>query len=77
MCLYAGIKLILAGLGCGVLGYNISVVEKVVDSFFFLLYDSLLDNEALTSLSLPTSLVTISVYAFNGCSALSTVIIPT
>ena len=35
VCLYAGIKLMLAGLGCGVLGYNISVVEKVVDFFFF------------------------------------------
>jgi hypothetical protein len=67
----------LAGLGCGVLGYNISVVEMVVDSFFFLVYDSLLVNEALTSLSLPTSLVTISDYAFQYCYALSTVIIPT
>ena len=35
VCLYAGIKLMLAGLGCGVLGYNVSVVEKVVDFFFF------------------------------------------
>ena len=34
VCLYAGIKLMLAGLGCGVLGYNISVVERVVDFFF-------------------------------------------
>ena len=67
----------LAGLGCGVLGHNISVVEKVVDFFLLLLYDSLLGNRALTSLSLPTSLVTISDGAFYRCSALPTVIIPT
>ena len=42
-----------------------------------LLYDSLLGNHALTSVSLPTSLVIISDYVFQACSALPTVIIPT
>ena len=70
-------------LGCAVLGYNLSIVDQVVDfssllfSSLLLLYDSLLDNYALTSLSLPTSLVTISSYAFSDCHALPTVIIPT
>ena len=65
--------------GCAVLGYNVSIVDQVVDFFslLFLLYDSLLENYALTSLSLPTSLVTIPDYAFIYCVALPTVIIPT
>jgi hypothetical protein len=61
-----------------VLGYNLSKVAQVVDfSSLLLLYDSILDNGALTSLSLPTSLVTIPSYAFYRCIALRTVIIPT
>ena len=72
----------LARLGCVVLGYNISIVDQFVDfssslHLLLLLYDSLLGNRALTSLSLPTSLVTISDGAFYDCSALRTVIIPT
>ena len=69
-----------AGLGDVVLGFTISVVDQVVDfssSSLLLLYVSLLDNRALTSLSLPTSLVTILGYAFYYCRALRTVIIPT
>ncbi len=79
--LYAGIILAYVSwvrLGYVVIGPTISVVDHVVDfSSLLLLYDSLLGNEALTSLSLPTSLVTILGYAFYGCSALRTVIIPT
>ena len=64
--------------GCAVLCYNVSIVDQVADfSFLLLLNDSLLANFALTSLSLPTSLVYISSYAFQFCSALPTVIIPT
>ena len=71
--------------GCAVLGYNLSIVDQVADFSSFLLlydsllllYDSLLDNRNLTSLSLPTSLMTISDYAFSYCYALRTVIIPT
>ena len=68
---------------CVRLGYDIYGPVRVVDcsslnfSSLLLLYDSLLDNLALTSLSLPTSLVTISSYAFQYCYALPTVIIPT
>jgi hypothetical protein len=65
-------------LGDVVIGFTISVVDHVVDfSSLLLLYDFLLGNDALTSLSLPTSLVTISGYAFYRCFALRTVIIPT
>jgi hypothetical protein len=65
-------------LGCAVLGYYLSIVDQVVYiSSLLLLYDSLLVNVALTSLSLPTSLVTILSYAFYSCSDLPTVIIPT
>ena len=65
-------------LGRTVLGYNLSIVAQVADfSSLLLLYDSLLVNFALTSLSLPTSLVTIPSYAFQNCYALPTVIIPT
>ena len=64
--------------GCTVLGYNLSIVAQVVDfSSLILLYDSLLDNPLLTSLSLPTSLVIIPYYTFYDCYALPTVIIPT
>ena len=57
----------------------LSIEEQADDiySLLLLLYDSLLGNLALTSLSLPTSLVTISSYAFSFCVALPTVIIPT
>ena len=64
--------------GCAVLGYNLSIVDRVVDfASLLLLYDSLLGNNVLTSLSLPTSLVTISNYAFSSYFALPTVITPT
>ncbi len=73
MYLYAGMILMLAGLG-----QVVSIVDQVVDfSSLLLLYDSLLDNFKLTSLSLPTSLVTIPSYAFSYCYDLPTVIIPT
>ena len=63
---------------CVRLGCDIYGPVRVSDfSSLLLLYDSLLDNYALTSLSLPTSLVTISQGAFSYCSALPTVIIPT
>ena len=41
------------------------------------MYDSLLDNEKLTSLSLPTSLVTISDWAFYYCFDLTSLSLPT
>ena len=64
---------------CVRLGCHIYGPVRVVDfsSLLLLLYDSLLANAALTSLSLPTSLVTISNYVFQHCSVLPTVIIPT
>jgi len=65
--------------GCALLGYNLSIFENQVADYssLLLLYDSLLANQKLNSLSLPTSLVTIPSYAFQYCSALPTVIIPT
>jgi hypothetical protein len=64
---------------CVRLGCDIYEQVRVVDfsSLLLLLYDSLLANQKLTSLSLPTSLVTISSYAFSSCIVLQTVIIPT
>ena len=65
-------------LGCAVLGYNLSIIAQVADfSSLLLLYNSLLANEKLTSLSLPTSLVTISSYAFEYCSSLTSLSLPT
>ena len=65
-------------LGCALLGYYLSIEDQIVDfSSLFLSYDSLLASNALTILSLPTSLVTISSQAFAYCVALPTVIIPT
>jgi hypothetical protein len=61
-------------LGCDIYG---PVRVDDFSSLFLLLYVSLLVNFALTSLSLPTSLVTISSSAFQLCTALPTVIIPT
>jgi hypothetical protein len=55
---------------------------RVVDIFslfssLLLLYNSHLANGALTSLSLPTSLVTISSYAFQYCTVLTSLSLPT
>jgi hypothetical protein len=65
---------------CVRLGCDIYGPVRVVDFsplLFLLLNDSLLANQNLTSLSLPTSLVTISNYAFAECSSLTSLSLPT
>jgi hypothetical protein len=65
-------------MSCRVIGLVVISVEQVVVDFsLLLLYNSLLDNQRLTSLSLPTSLGSISKAAFQGCAALTSLSLPT